>query len=150
MPQVSMHTPLGDLSISEESGVIVSIDWGWGAMQTPTPLLTDAVAQFNAYFDGDLRDFDLPVDPAGTPFQRRVWELIARIPYGMTATYGTLARELASSPRAVGMACGRNPVSIIIPCHRVLASGGAMGGYSGGDGLATKTALLRLEGSLPA
>ena len=82
----------------------------------------------------------------GTDFQKRVWAMMRDIPYGETATYGGMAMALGSGPRAVGMACARNPIPIIVPCHRVLGSGGKEGGFSGGKGLPTKRQLLALEG----
>src|SRR5690606_15387258 len=90
----------------------------------------------------------LPLAPAGTAFQRSVWSHMVRIPHGRTETYAGLARALGSGPRAVGMACAANPIPILIPCHRVVAAGGALHGYSGGEGLATKQHLLELEGAL--
>ena len=83
-----------------------------------------------------------------TAFQKRVWAAMSEIPYGETATYGGLATMLDSGPRAVGMACGRNPIPIVVPCHRVLASGGREGGFSGGRGLPTKRQLLAIEGTV--
>lgn len=147
MPQRSIHSPIGDLTVSEEDGAIVALDWGWGRDQDATPLLAEAVRQLDAYFDGTLADFDLPTLPAGTDFQIQVWRAMQAIPAGATRTYGDLARDLSSAARAVGMACGANPVPVIIPCHRILASGG-LGGYSGDGGIETKCALLRLEGVL--
>ena len=143
-----MHTPLGDLTVSEDDGAIVSIDWGWSPMQEETPLLLEARDQLNRYFDGEPITFDLPLNDWGTPYQRKVWAEIRRVPYGKTASYGDVAYQTGSGPRAVGMACGRNPIPIITPCHRILAAGGKIGGYSGADGLETKRALLRLEGYL--
>ena len=148
MPQLSMHTPIGDLTLHADGGAIVSLDWGWSPDPTPTPLLLEAKRQLDAWFDGDLTAFDLPLSPHGTAFQRRLWGALRAIPYGTTVTYGALARSLTSSARAVGTACGMNPIPIIIPCHRVLAAGGAMGGYSGEGGLRTKKALLVLEGAI--
>ncbi|HIF09848.1 MAG TPA: methylated-DNA--[protein]-cysteine S-methyltransferase [Sneathiellales bacterium] len=145
MPQLSLRSPIGDLSVSEEAGVIVALDWGWGSQQQATPLLRAAKRQLDCYFDGTPMTFDLPLAPQGTAFQVRVWEAMTVIPYGRTQTYGEIARDLNSGPRPVGTACGRNPIPIIIPCHRVLAAGGALGGYSGDGGLDTKFALLRLE-----
>ena len=101
----------------------------------------------NAYFDGDPVDFDLPLNPAGSGFQRRVWKAMCDIPAGGTETYGRLAGRIDGIARAVGTACGKNPIPIIIPCHRVVAASG-LGGYSGDGGLDTKVALLRLEGAL--
>ncbi len=149
MPQLSLHGPVGDLTLSEEGGAIVSLDWGWAPGQTETGLLRQARRQLERYFDGDIVPFDLPLDPPGSDFQRRVWRLMRAIPAGRTRSYGELARELGSAARAVGGACGANPIPILIPCHRVLAAGGALGGYSGLGGTETKRFLLRLEGVLP-
>ncbi len=114
----------------------------------PEREMADAVEnQMNEYFDGSRRDFDLPLDiDTGSAFQRRVWQAIAQIPYGATASYAEIAAE-AGSPgafRAAGSACGNNPVALVVPCHRVLASGNRLGGYGGG--LETKVWLLRHEG----
>ena len=144
MPQVSLHSPVGDISISEDDGAIVALDWGWGRDQSPTPLLKDAIKQLNAYFDDKLRVFDLPLRPHGSPFQQRVWKQMLRIPFGKTLTYGAVAEKLKSGARPVGTACGRNPIPIIIPCHRIVAAT-SLGGYSGDGGLHTKVALLTLE-----
>lgn len=149
MAHLSMNSPLGGLTIFEESGSIVVIEWGRAAMPSPSPLLLEAKRQLDAYFDGQAKEFDLPVAPRGTPFQQAVWALISAIPFGATRTYGDLARRLRTAPRPVGGACGRNPIPIIIPCHRVVGSGGwRLGGYSGGQGVVTKQALLCLEGQL--
>ena len=109
------------------------------------PLLQRAAEQLGAYFEGSEADFDLPLDLLGTQFQRAVWKELLQIERGATTSYGDIARRLGtpSASRAVGAAVGRNPVSIIVPCHRVLGSGGALTGYAGG--LDRKTALLRLE-----
>ena len=144
MPQLSLHTSIGDLSIAEEDGAIVSVDWGFGRDQTVTPLLSRARDQLFAYLDGHLTRFDLPLNPAGTPYRRRIWFALLDIPYGATRSYADIARQAGGSPRSVGQANGSNPIPIIIPCHRVLATTG-IGGYSGGDGLPTKRALLALE-----
>jgi methylated-DNA-[protein]-cysteine S-methyltransferase len=144
LPQLSLHTAIGDLTISEDDGAIVALDWGWGCTQAVSRLLLHARDQLFAYFDGALTEFDLPLCPAGTPYRRHVWDALRRIPYGATSSYGDIARQVGGSPRAVGQASASNPIPIIIPCHRVLASN-SMGGYSGGDGLATKRALLALE-----
>jgi methylated-DNA-[protein]-cysteine S-methyltransferase len=144
LPLLSLHTPVGDLSISEDDGAIVSVDWGWGSNQTETALLLRARDQLQEYFDGTRQDFDLPLAPFGTPYRQRVWQALCEIPYGATRTYGQIARAAGGSPRSVGTANGSNPIPILIPCHRVLASNG-IGGYSGGDGLDTKRVLLTLE-----
>jgi methylated-DNA-[protein]-cysteine S-methyltransferase len=148
MPQLSLHSPVGDLTFSEDDGKLVAVDWGWGRDQEPTPLLREAKKQLDAYFDGRLTKFDLPLAPAGSAFHKSVWRAMCRIPYGKTETYGDLAFKLDSSARAVGTACGRNPLPILIPCHRITAAGGRLGGYSGQGGRQTKTALLRLEGAV--
>ncbi len=145
--QLSLHSPVGDLSISEDNGTIVSLDWGWGRDQTKTPLLKEAMRQLNAYFDGTLKRFELPLNPTGTAFQKAVWKQMLKIPYGRTVTYGHIAKVLKSGARPVGTACGRNPLPILIPCHRVFGANGALGGYSGEGGLVTKKALMLIEGT---
>ena len=144
MPQLSLHSPVGDLTISEEDGGIVAIDWGWGRDQTETPLLREARSQLQDYFDERRTTFDLPLTPTGSPYRQRVWQALRDIPSGATRTYADIARSAGGSPRSVGGANGANPIPILIPCHRVLATGG-IGGYSGGDGLPTKRFLLALE-----
>jgi methylated-DNA-[protein]-cysteine S-methyltransferase len=144
LPQLSLHAPLGDITVSEEDGAIVALDWGWGRDQTATPLLRRACDQLHAYFDGALGRFDLPLAPAGTAYRKRVWHALCEIPYGETRSYATIADLAGGSARSVGQANGDNPIPIIIPCHRVVAAT-HLGGYSGGDGLDTKRALLALE-----
>jgi methylated-DNA-[protein]-cysteine S-methyltransferase len=144
VPQLSLHGPIGDISVSEEDGAIVSVDWGWGSRQDETPLLRRACEQLHAYFDGELTAFDLPLAPPGTVYQQRVWRALCDIPYGATRSYLDIARAAGGSARSVGQANGGNPIPIIIPCHRVVATT-HIGGYSGGDGLATKRWLLALE-----
>lgn len=110
------------------------------------PVLVEAVRQLSAYFAGDLKEFDLPVAPAGSDFQRRVWAQLREIGYGETASYGEVARRLGMTPaasRAVGLANGRNPIPIVIPCHRVVGSNGTLTGYAGG--IRRKQVLLDLE-----
>lgn len=144
LSQLSLHSPLGDLTVSEEAGRIVSVDWGWGCEQAETALLREARAQLFSYFDGARTAFDLPLAPSGTAYQLRVWEALTRIPYGATRTYAEVAADVGGAPRSVGQANSNNPIPILIPCHRVVASGG-VGGYSGGSGLDTKRWLLDLE-----
>ncbi len=151
----TIESPVGRLSITEANGALVRIAWSdheagdatgvLGAQAGETPLLARAAEPLGQYFAGARRDFDLPLNPTGTPFQRRVWTEMARIPFGATESYGALARKTGSVARAVGGACGANPIPIVIPCHRVVAEGGALGGFSGGTGPATKRALLELE-----
>ena len=144
MPQLSLHSPIGDITIAEEDGAVVSVDWGWVQHQTETPLLVRAKAQLQGYFDGLLQQFDLPLAPAGTTYQLRVWQALAAIPYGQTRTYADIARQAGGSARSVGQANGRNPLPLLISCHRVVASVG-LGGYSGGGGIEAKTWLLASE-----
>jgi len=109
------------------------------------PLLLDAADQLRAYFAGKLREFDLPLAPRGTPFQLSVWDAVSAIPYGSTATYAEIAAAVGrpSACRAVGAANGRNPLPVIVPCHRVIGAAGALTGYGGG--LERKRFLLDLE-----
>jgi methylated-DNA-[protein]-cysteine S-methyltransferase len=148
MPRLSFETQFGRLTIAEEEGKIVGLVWGGRAKGKPGALLLLAKRQLGEYFSGRRRSFDLPLEPDGTPTELRVWQLMAEIPYGETRTYGALGKDLALAPRAVGQACGRNPLPIFIPCHRVVGSNGALGGYSGGEGAETKRRLLQLEHAL--
>jgi methylated-DNA-[protein]-cysteine S-methyltransferase len=150
MVHISIPSPFGPLTIFEDCGALVALEWGRAPQSetTETPLLRAARRQLDAYFDGAAQRFTLPLRPAGTPFRKRVWSRLVAIPYGRTETYGTLARDLGTGPRALAAACAANPLPIVVPCHRVVAAGGALGGYSGGDGTDTKVALLRLEGAL--
>jgi len=147
MRSLSISSPVGNLILDEDLDAIVSIRWAEGATGNGSPLLAEAARQLDAYFAGKLHDFDLPLRPAGTAFERSVWAAMQDIPYGETRFYGDLAASTHSAPRAVGRACGRNPIPIVIPCHRVLGKGW-MGGYSGAGGLKTKEMLLTLEGAL--
>jgi len=147
MPSLSISSPVGNLVIAEQDGAITAIRWGDERASNGSPLLAEAARQLDAYFTGELENFDLPLRPAGTDFERRVWSAMQTIPYGETRSYGDLADAIRSAPRAVGGACGKNPIPIVIPCHRVLAKAG-LGGYSGSGGLKTKQVLLTLEGAL--
>lgn len=139
-----MHTPVGDITVFEEDGAIVALDWGWVEEQAETSLLRRAREQLDAYFDGALTSFDLTLNPVGTSYRRRVWQALCGIPYGQTRSYLAIAAVAGGSPRSVGQANGSNPIPLIIPCHRVVAST-HLGGYSGGDGLVTKRWLLAFE-----
>jgi methylated-DNA-[protein]-cysteine S-methyltransferase len=145
MPQLSLLTPLGPLTLSEEEGAIVALDWGRGRDQQETPALRAAADQLQDYFDARRATFDVALAPFGSPFRQRVWAALRAIPPGETRGYGDLARDLGTAARAVGGANGANPIPILIPCHRVVGAGGALGGYSGGEGPATKRYLLDLE-----
>jgi methylated-DNA-[protein]-cysteine S-methyltransferase len=147
MPSISISTPIGHLTVDERENAIVGVRWADEPHGGKTPLLSAAARQLEAYFAGDSTDFDLPLAAGGTKFDRRVWAAMRAIPYGETRTYGDLAHLTDSGPRAIGRACGRNPIPIVVPCHRILARGG-LGGYSGGAGLPTKQWLLALEGRL--
>jgi methylated-DNA-[protein]-cysteine S-methyltransferase len=145
VPQLSLHAPIGDLTVSEDDGAIVAVDWGWGRDQSATALLRRAAEQLFAYFDGaGAHGFDLPLAPHGTAYRRRVWQALGAIPYGETRTYAQIAHIAGGSARSVGQANHSNPIPILIPCHRVVAAAG-LGGYTGGEGLATKRFLLSLE-----
>jgi len=145
MSSISFHSPIGPLTLFEDEGAIIVLEWGRAPDDEPSKLLKEAKNQMDAYFDRKLSSFDLPLAPPGTDFQKRVWDVMVKIPYGKTQTYGDLATAISSGPRPVGTACGRNPIPIIIPCHRVVSSTG-LGGYSGQGGLDTKNFLLTLEG----
>jgi methylated-DNA-[protein]-cysteine S-methyltransferase len=147
MPAISISTPVGRLTVDEKDGAIAQIRWGDDPHGEPTAILREAAHQLDAYFAGRLSRFDLPLAVSGTAFDRRVRAAMEAIPFGETRTYGDLAHATDSGPRAIGRACGRNPIPIIVPCHRVLAAGG-LGGYSGGAGLPTKEWLLGLEARL--
>jgi methylated-DNA-[protein]-cysteine S-methyltransferase len=118
---------------------------------TPDPAaFREVEAQLEAYFAGDLKEFTVPLAPSGTPFQLAVWTELTKIPYGSTVSYGDIARALGKrlvASRAVGLANGSNPISVIVPCHRVIGSDGSLTGYGGG--LERKERLLRLEGAGP-
>lgn len=141
---LAFDSPVGRLVMTESGEAIVAIGWDDSPAGEATPLLAEARRQIKAYFAGDLRRFDLPLNPRGSAHERQVWAAMQQIPYGETRSYSDLARDIGSGPRAVGNACGRNPIPIVIPCHRVLAKHG-IGGYSGGEGLPTKRRLLALE-----
>lgn len=145
---ITVETPTGPLCISEADGKISRVSWSRADLESPTPLLEEAAQQIRDYFDGKRTDFDLPLRPEGSDFQKAVWRQMLKIPYGGTKTYGDLAKAIDGTARSVGSACGSNPIPVIIPCHRVVGADGTMTGFSGGEGVETKQALLRLEGAL--
>jgi methylated-DNA-[protein]-cysteine S-methyltransferase len=148
--RLTVASPIGNLTLFEAGGAITGLTWAVGKglrNAKPTPVLADARKQIAAYFKGELKTFSLPMAPDGTQFQRKVWQGLSNIPFGKTLSYGALAKKISSSPRAVGGACGANPIPIIIPCHRVLGANGSLHGYSGHGGIETKALLLRLEGA---
>ena len=150
MPQLSLHSPLGSLTVTQEEDAIVALDWGWSRDQDETRLLCQARQELDAYFDGDLIRFTVTLSPAGgTPYRHRVWAALAEIPFGETRTYAALARQAGGSARSVGQANRCNPLPILIPCHRVVAAS-HLGGFSMGDGIRTKRFLLAHETDRPA
>ena len=158
----TLKTPIGVLHVAASAGAVLHIELprahaarsfdGWIERhllhRATTPVLRAALAQLREYFAGKRRAFDVPVDPDGTEFQRRVWAAMAAIPFGETRSYGSIAAELGApdKARAVGAAAGANPIPIIIPCHRVIGTDGSLTGYGGG--LRMKVWLLRHEGAL--
>ena len=146
-----LASPVGRLALEADGDTLTGVRWASVGERTRddsnrSPVLKEARHQLERYFARRLKAFDLPLAARGTDFQKSVWKMMCEIPFGGTATYGGMAMALGSGPRAVGMACGRNPIPIIVPCHRVLGSGGKEGGFSGGQGLPTKRKLLALEG----
>jgi len=150
-----MESPVGKLLlVADDEGLLETafaegrsapvIDPAWGSAGAA---LHEPVRQLQAFFAGELRDFDLPLKPRGTAFQQRVWELLREIPFGETISYGELARRVGNpaASRAVGLANGSNPIAIVIPCHRVIGSNGKLTGYGGG--LENKRWLLDFERS---
>ncbi len=121
--------------------------WSENAIQTPHPVLQQAKDELHRYFIGEKMSFSVPLDLRGTAFQTSVWRELCTIPYGETRSYGELALAIGrpNAPRAVGAANGANPIAIIVPCHRVIGSNGALTGYGGG--IPTKSWLLALEGA---
>jgi methylated-DNA-[protein]-cysteine S-methyltransferase len=136
------------LRVTSEGGQIRSVEFvavGEGGGEPPSGVLAEAAQQLLAYFAGELRHFELPLAPEGTAFERRVWDAVAAIPYGATRSYAEIAQAVGSpgAARAVGAANGANPLPIVVPCHRVVGSNGALTGYGGG--LKLKRRLLDLE-----
>jgi methylated-DNA-[protein]-cysteine S-methyltransferase len=148
MQRALLPSPIGPLYVEADDGAITRLYTDGHRFHTAAEpddegRFAALSAQLEQYFTGERTDFDLPLAPAGTPFEQRVWAALRAIPYGRTRTYGEIARELGSSARAVGRANGRNPISIIVPCHRVIGADGDLTGYAGG--LETKRALLAHE-----
>ncbi|MEA4965139.1 MAG: methylated-DNA--[protein]-cysteine S-methyltransferase [Oscillospiraceae bacterium] len=140
-----LDTPLGTLRIGASETAVTELSFQpVGGEATPNEVTQEAALQLGAYFVGARRAFDLPLAPAGTAFQHRVWEALRQVPFGEAVTYGELAARVScGSAQAVGQAVGRNPLLIVVPCHRVLAAGGREGGFSAG--LWRKENLLKLE-----
>ncbi len=143
-----LPSPVGELTLVEENGALTGLYFGTRCLlgeKGTSPLLEEAARQLQEYFAGCRREFSLPLAPRGTEFQRQVWHALEGIPYGETRTYGEIARAIGKPKacRAVGMANHRNPLSILVPCHRVVGADGSLTGYGGG--LEAKQFLLELE-----
>ena len=150
-----IDSPVGALRLVERDGAVTMIEFSpfresdgrpRGERDDSRPVLVETAHQLRAYFERDLKEFDLPLAPVGSDFQQRVWEQLQLIGYGETASYGQVAHRLGltnAASRAVGLANGRNPIPIVIPCHRVIGANGTLTGYAGG--LERKQALLELE-----
>jgi methylated-DNA-[protein]-cysteine S-methyltransferase len=151
MPRAVVDSPIGPLGLvaSESELQAVFFDGGRIRAEGSSPVLDEAARQLDAYFDGDLVTFDLPLELQGTDFQRRCWLALATIPYGQTVSYGEQARRLglgSDAARAVGAANGQNPLPLVLPCHRVIGADGSLTGFGGG--LHVKRFLLEHEGAL--
>ena len=142
-PQAISGFSDGSSSASRAFSSLPTASWAAG---DDIPVLQEAHRQLDAFFAGKLKDFDLPLKPTGTPFQRTVWDQLIRIPFGQTISYGELAKRIGqpTASRAVGLANGSNPISIVIPCHRVIGANGSLTGYGGG--IDRKKWLLEHEG----
>lgn len=144
--KAGIDSPVGPLTVFAEDGMVTELLWQRCVVSDDAPVLRDAIAQLLAYFAGELTQFNVPMRPKASNFQRQFNAALCAIPYGETRTYGDLSKDLGVSAQAIGQACGANTIPVIIPCHRVLAANG-LGGYSGMGGVETKVALLRLEGA---
>ncbi|RCV55444.1 methylated-DNA--[protein]-cysteine S-methyltransferase [Marinitenerispora sediminis] len=150
-----LPSPIGEILLTGDGAALTGLymrpEAGWertaADWRRDDGAFAETKRQLAAYFAGELREFSVPLAPSGTPFQLRVWRTLTTIPYGRTTSYGEIAARLGrpTASRAVGMANGRNPISIIVPCHRVIGANGALTGYGGG--LPRKERLLRLERS---
>jgi len=150
-----IDSPVGELRLVENDGAVTAIEFTpfrdqdgrpRGSRDDAHPVLVETARQLRAYFDRDLKEFDLPLAPVGSEFQRRVWKELCEIGFGETASYGQVAHRIGmtnAASRAVGLANGRNPIPIVIPCHRVIGANGTLTGYAGG--LERKQLLLELE-----
>ena len=147
MAQISLDSRFGPLCLAEADGAICAVTWGHADHPEETDLLRRAREQMQAYDAGELLAFDLPLRVSGADLVLAVCAEMSTIPFGATRTYGEIAARVGASAQAVGQACGRNPIPVIIPCHRVMGAHGRLTGFSGGAGVETKVALLRHEGA---
>ena len=143
MPSLSLQTPLGAMTATEDAGAIVRLDWQDGQADD-TPLLRETARQLSEYFAGSRTVFDLPLRVDASAAQQAVCAAMLAIPLGETRSYGDLAKDLKLSAQAVGQLCGGNPIPVIIPCHRILGAAG-LGGFSAPGGVESKVWLLRHE-----
>ena len=154
----TFHSPLGVINLCSDGTHLTAVTFAGqkyeerhipsDAVSGICPVLEETKDWLSVYFEGKIPDFLPPLRPEGTPFQKRVWKLLLQIPYGKICTYGDLAKQLGcKSAQAVGGAVGRNPISILIPCHRVMGADGTLTGYAGG--IEKKAALLKLEKASP-
>lgn len=131
-----LNTPIGWLNIVADDSAVIAIEFDADpeAVQEPNSVSTNCCQQLDAYFDGRLKDFDVPLKMHGTDFQRQVWQALNHVPYGETCSYADIANKIGNpkAVRAVGAANGKNPIPIIVPCHRVIGSSGKLTGYAGG------------------
>lgn len=130
MGSLTIESPIGPLTLSSRDGVLTGLSWGIQASGDPDLVVERAAAQLDDYFTGRSPSFDLGIETGGSPFQKSVWAAMCAIPPGRTLSYGEVARQLDSAPRAVGGACGKNPIVIVVPCHRIVGSTG-LGGFGG-------------------
>ncbi|WP_147125941.1 methylated-DNA--[protein]-cysteine S-methyltransferase [Shimia ponticola] len=148
MTSASLSTPVGEIHLHEDNGKLVRVTWDTSGLPTvrDTPLLATALDEVQAYFEGRLTRFSVPLALGPSEFQARFQRALLDIPFGETRTYGDLASDLGVSAQTIGQACGANRLPVIVPCHRVLGASG-LGGFSGGVGVETKVQLLRHEGA---
>lgn len=145
MPHLTVDTPTGPFTLTEEDGAITGATWKTSPPACDdTPLLRRAADEVARYYEDPEAGFDLPLRVQGSDFQKAVCAAMSAIPLGNTRTYGEIAADLSAPAQAVGQACGGNPIPLLIPCHRVLGASG-LGGFSGGEGVETKVWLLRHE-----
>ena len=148
--QQSYKSKVGNLIILASEDAITQIKFGNSDSENPSELTKKAASQLQEYFESKRDFFDLPLKPEGTEFQKSVWNELLEIPISKTSSYGQLAAQVGKpkAARAIGGAVGANPIAIVIPCHRVIASNGKITGYTGGEGIKTKQALLDMESAV--